>query len=237
MTESAAAAATSAAARAAQERHLLRQIRGVVGLVLVLAAALAGLSFVPDARHERIERTPPPATTPSSAGGTLPDTAPSPALSAAKAEDGSPVAATPAAAGSAPASDPISPAATTATRPAAAAGTAMPASSPTPAIAVPADTPATGAAPPALDAPSAPAAPTKGDDGPPGPRHYVTFGTFAPPASAEALRARLEAQGIPTVLETRLRVGPFATREEAQAAHARLKELGFAPGAVLSPKR
>jgi len=39
------------------------------------------------------------------------------------------------------------------------------------------------------------------------------------------------------VLEARLRVGPFATREEAQAAQARLKDLGFAPGAVLSPRR
>jgi DedD protein len=208
MTGSAAEAATFAAARAAQERHLLRQIRGVVGLVLVLAAALAGLSFVPDARHERIERTPPPATTQSSPGGTSPDTAPSPAPSTAKTEDGSPVAATPAAAGSAPESDPISPAATT----------------------------ATGASP-VVPAPTPAPAPAKNDDGPPGPRHYVTFGTFAPPASAEALRARLEAQGIHTVLETRLRVGPFATREEAQAAHTRLKELGFAPGAVLSPKR
>jgi DedD protein len=65
----------------------------------------------------------------------------------------------------------------------------------------------------------------------------VTLGTFAQPANAEALRARLDAQGIPAVLEARLRVGPFATREEAQAAQARLKELGFAPGAVISPKR
>jgi cell division protein FtsN len=207
-------------------------------LVLVLAAALAGLSFVPDARHERIERTPPPATTQSSPGGTSPDTAPSPAPSTAKAEDGSPVAATPAAAGSAPESDPISPAATTATGPAAAAaaGSAMPAPSPPPATGMAPDTPATGASP-VVPAPTPAPAPAKNDDGPPGPRHYVTFGTFAPPASAEALRARLEAQGIPTVLETRLRVGPFATREEAQAAHTRLKELGFAPGAVLSPKR
>jgi cell division septation protein DedD len=74
-------------------------------------------------------------------------------------------------------------------------------------------------------------------DTPAGPRYFVTLGTFAQPANAEALRARLDAQGIPAVFEARLRVGPFTTREEAQAAQARLRALGFAPGAVISPKR
>ena len=237
----AATAPTPAAARAAQERHLLRQIRGVVGLVLVLAAALAGLSFFPDTRHERIDRTPPPAGTQGSAGGAAPDTTAPPAPNAVKTDAGTPVAPPPAAAASAPGPDPAPPTPTTAPGPATAAttGTAMPAPPPPPATAAPADAPTTAAAPAAPGAaPSpAPAAPAKSDDGPPGPRHYVTFGTFAQPASAEALRARLEAQGIPTVLEARLRVGPFATREEAQAAQARLKDLGFAPGAVLSPRR
>jgi DedD protein len=111
----------------------------------------------------------------------------------------------------------------------------MPTPPPPPAAAAPANAPTTAATPATPGA--APAAPAKSDDGPPGPRHYVTLGTFVRPADAEAMRARLDAQGIPTVLEARLRVGPYATREEAQAAQARLKELGFAPGAVLSPRR
>ena len=236
MTAPAAPVPNPGAARAEQERHLLRQVRGVVGLVLVLSAALAGLSLFPDAQHERIDRTAPPTPIQGGPGAPAPDVA--------RSDGGTPATttATPAAAGSAPGADPAptttaagpSPGTTTGTTTATTTTAAPPPATPTPAAA-PTTTPAPAA--PVATPPPAPNVPAKGSELPPGPRHYVTLGTFVVPADAEALRARLDAQGLPAVLEARLRVGPFATREEAVAAQARLKDLGFAPGAVLSPKR
>ena len=66
--------------------------------------------------------------------------------------------------------------------------------------------------------------------------HYVELGTYVEPARVDALRERLEQHRFQAPLETRMRVGPFATRGEAQAAQARLSELGFAPGAVVVEK-
>ena len=68
-------------------------------------------------------------------------------------------------------------------------------------------------------------------------RHFVQLGSLLPPADAETLRARLQEQGLPTLLETRVRVGPFVTRDEALAAEARLRELGFAADAPAAPGR
>ncbi|MBK9703966.1 MAG: SPOR domain-containing protein [Betaproteobacteria bacterium] len=68
-------------------------------------------------------------------------------------------------------------------------------------------------------------------------RHFVQLGSLLPPANAETLRARLQEQGLPTLLETRVRVGPFVTRDEALAAEARLRELGFAADAPAAPGR
>lgn len=246
MTGPAATTPNPAAARAELERHLLRQVRAVVGLVLLLAAALAGLSLVPDARHESIDRTSPPVATVGDAGTASPGTTADAAPQATKGDAGTPTPAAPSTGGSTQGADSTP---TTAPAPAAGAipGAAAPAPTPPPATPASANASTTnpaptapGAAPGATPSPTpspAPTAPAKSDDGPPGPRHYVTFGTFVRPADAEALRARLDAQGLPAVLEARLRVGPFATREEAQAAQARLKDLGFTPGAVLSPKR
>lgn len=65
-------------------------------------------------------------------------------------------------------------------------------------------------------------------------RPYVLeFGVFTSVASAEALRARLAQVGIPSQLETRVVVGPFADRKEALAAQARLREKGIDPGTLL----
>lgn len=67
-----------------------------------------------------------------------------------------------------------------------------------------------------------------------GERPYVLeFGVFSSVASAEALRARLAQAGIPSQLETRVVVGPFADRKEALAAQARLREKGIDPGTLL----
>jgi DedD protein len=70
----------------------------------------------------------------------------------------------------------------------------------------------------------------------------VQVGAFTDPATLREARARVEKLGLKTytqVIEgdagkrTRVRVGPFATREEATAAAARLKAAGL-PGNVLA---
>lgn len=45
-------------------------------------------------------------------------------------------------------------------------------------------------------------------------------------ANAEKLRQKMQAQGVPVVVEARVHVGPFATRAEADEARAKLKALG-----------
>jgi len=52
-------------------------------------------------------------------------------------------------------------------------------------------------------------------------------GVFSNPQLAEELRAKLILSGVPSSVETRVQVGPFSTRQEAEAAQARLKELGI----------
>lgn len=51
-------------------------------------------------------------------------------------------------------------------------------------------------------------------------------GVFSSPKSAEELHARLTLSGVPSTLETRVQVGPFRTRQEAEAAQQKLKALG-----------
>lgn len=51
-------------------------------------------------------------------------------------------------------------------------------------------------------------------------------GVFASPQRAEELHAKLTLSGVPSTLETRVQVGPFRTRQEAEAAQVRLRELG-----------
>lgn len=60
------------------------------------------------------------------------------------------------------------------------------------------------------------------------PGFVVQLGLFNTVENAQALRARLEGQGIPVFLETRVVVGPFRDRAEADAAQAKLKALGIA---------
>jgi len=63
----------------------------------------------------------------------------------------------------------------------------------------------------------------------------VQVGAFANP---QAVLAKLDSARIPHYTEkiqsnlTRVRAGPFPTREAAQKAHEQLKGLGFEPGAV-----
>ncbi|MBL8428960.1 MAG: SPOR domain-containing protein [Dechloromonas sp.] len=60
-------------------------------------------------------------------------------------------------------------------------------------------------------------------------------GVFSSVQRAEELHARLTLSGVPSTLETRVQVGPFKTKQEAEAAQAKLKELGVET--VLVPPR
>lgn len=60
-------------------------------------------------------------------------------------------------------------------------------------------------------------------------------GVFAEPRRAEELLARLTEAGIPASIESRVQVGPFKSRAEAEAAHAKLRALGI--DAILLPPR
>ena len=54
----------------------------------------------------------------------------------------------------------------------------------------------------------------------------VQLGMFTTVENAQSLQAKLKEQGIPAFLETRVVVGPFRDRAEADAAQRKLKELG-----------
>ncbi len=51
-------------------------------------------------------------------------------------------------------------------------------------------------------------------------------GVFADPRRAEELHAKLTLEGIPSSIEARVQVGPFKTKEEAEAARLKMKALG-----------
>ena len=57
-------------------------------------------------------------------------------------------------------------------------------------------------------------------------------GTFSDPKQAESVYDRLTQEGIPAALETRVLIGPFRTRAEAESARARLKTMGIEASSV-----
>lgn len=65
---------------------------------------------------------------------------------------------------------------------------------------------------------------------PSAPRLFSGFllqaGVFSSIQRAEELHARLTLNGIPSTLETRVQVGPFPSKHAAEAAQAKLRELG-----------
>ena len=65
-------------------------------------------------------------------------------------------------------------------------------------------------------------------------RYHVQAGIFLENARARALYQKILNAGIPAVMETRVQVGPFLTRKEAENAQKRLKELGV-ESIVVSP--
>jgi cell division protein FtsN len=61
----------------------------------------------------------------------------------------------------------------------------------------------------------------------------VQSGLFSDLALAEEWQARLAQEGIPSMVEARLQIGPFKNRSEAEAARRQLKKLGIdAPSTV-----
>lgn len=65
--------------------------------------------------------------------------------------------------------------------------------------------------------------------------YALQAGVFSDTRRAEELRAQLTLNGIPSTIESRVHVGPFKTREEAEAARARMKALGI-DALLLPPK-
>lgn len=122
--------------------------------------------------------------------------------------------------------------------PAPAEAAVRPATAPQPlapaAVTVPpaAKAPAAPASPAVPSTPVAPAAPAEGQAS-----YALQVGVFATPAQAAALQARLSAEGIPSRLETRVVVGPFADRRDALAAQARLRDKGFSAGELIPFRR
>ena len=71
-----------------------------------------------------------------------------------------------------------------------------------------------------------------------GERQYaLQMGVFGNVSNAEDLRAKLELNGIPSSIEARVHAGPFKTREEAELARTKLKELGLDGGLLLTLKK
>jgi DedD protein len=120
-------------------------------------------------------------------------------------------------------------------RPAPAAASAVAQASPSPAA--PAAPPATVAAPKPTPAPTTASAPAPE----PG-RFVVQVGAFADDATVRQTRQKVEKLGLKTYTQevnteagkrVRIRVGPFATRDEAAQVLGKLKGAGL-PGAVLT---
>jgi DedD protein len=93
-----------------------------------------------------------------------------------------------------------------------------------------------------LEGRSPPAAAAASDAAAGTPRFVVQVGAFADPAVARETRAKVEKLGLKTYTHvaetpsgprTRVRVGPFATREEAERAAAKLKAAAL-PAAILT---
>jgi len=64
----------------------------------------------------------------------------------------------------------------------------------------------------------------------------LQLGVFSDVANAEELRAKLEKAGVRASIEARVRVGPFATRTEAEAAREKLRQLGISDAVLLGMK-
>jgi len=64
-------------------------------------------------------------------------------------------------------------------------------------------------------------------------RFLVQVGVFGNYANAEELLQKLQAASIPAQIESRVQVGPFASRAEADAARVKLRALGIDDGLLV----
>jgi DedD protein len=118
---------------------------------------------------------------------------------------------------------------------------APPAPPPEPAAAAPGTTAPEPPPPPVVvnepDTPPIPAAAPRPPTGAAidNPAYLVQAGVFTSPANAQSLQQRLAKAGIRAKVETRVQLGPYKDRLEAEQALARLKKLGV--NAVMVPAR
>lgn len=90
-------------------------------------------------------------------------------------------------------------------------------------------------APPSPAVAAAPASPQEAANAPaaeatplaPGKAYLVQVGVFTSPANAQALQKQLQRAGIAARLETRVQLGPFKDKRDADKALARAKKLGI----------
>ena len=61
----------------------------------------------------------------------------------------------------------------------------------------------------------------------PGKNYMIQVGVFSSPANAQALQKQLHRAGMESHLETRVQLGPFRDKQEADKALARAKQLGI----------
>lgn len=99
-----------------------------------------------------------------------------------------------------------------------------------PAVVAPVARPAVEAPPAAAAMPSPPAVPL-------GDGYLIQLGVFGAQANAESLRAELAARGLPAHIESRVVLGPFSSREAAEAAQARLRRDRQAEGLIVPPRK
>ncbi len=83
--------------------------------------------------------------------------------------------------------------------------------------------PRTASAPPS---PATQSAPAQNNAPVPGKAYLVQVGVFASPANAQALQRQLRRAGIDAHLETRVQLGPFKDKRDADKALARARKLG-----------
>ena len=89
--------------------------------------------------------------------------------------------------------------------------------------------------PKVTEAHAAPSKPLARDNS--APKQFVfQMGIFNDVANAQRLNEKLQEGGVPSRIEARVQVGPFNTREEAEAARKKLIALGIKPG-MLMPVR
>lgn len=79
-------------------------------------------------------------------------------------------------------------------------------------------------APAEIQKPAAPARPAM-----PTSQYTIQAGAFLHSSNAEKLLQQLQSAGIPAYLETRVQIGPFSSKAEADAAMAKLKQMGITP--------